>query len=130
MTPRKRFIVAAVVVVSAIGGLIAWALTGSTAYYLTPAELASGSVDPQARVRVAGKVVDGSILKEGPTTSFAVTDSKAQITVSTRDVLPDTFGAGVEVVAEGAMGTDGIFSASTVLAKCPSKFKAKAGEIR
>ncbi|HLF70348.1 MAG TPA: cytochrome c maturation protein CcmE, partial [Actinomycetota bacterium] len=99
MSPRVRFSIAAGVVVVSILSLIGWALSGSTSYYKTPTELASGSVDPHARVRVAGKVVAGSVVVEGPTTSFEVSDGAGQIPVTTRDLLPDTFGAGVEVVA-------------------------------
>lgn len=125
MSPRVRFSIAAGVVVVSILSLIGWALSGSTSYYKTPTELASGSVDPHSRVRVAGKVVAGSVVVEGATTSFEVSDGAGQIPVITRDLLPDTFGAGVEVVAEGSIRSDGVFSATTVLAKCPSKFKAK-----
>lgn len=125
MRPRTRFAIAAGVVVAAVGGLIAWSLTSATAYYRTPTELATGATDPTERVRVAGKVLEGSVVKEGASTQFTVTDGQANIEVTTKDVLPDTFGAGVEVVAEGSMTAAGLFKASTVLAKCPSKFKAK-----
>lgn len=124
--PRARFGIAAGVVAVSILGLISWALSGSTAYYLTPAELAQGGTGSNERIRVAGKVVDGSVIQKGPTTSFVVTDGVAEVEVKTDDLLPDTFGAGVEVVAEGSMTDGGVFSASTVLAKCPSKFKGKS----
>ncbi|MCA1840733.1 MAG: cytochrome c maturation protein CcmE [Actinomycetota bacterium] len=125
MKPHYRFIIAAAVVAAAIASLIWWGLSGSTAYYRTPAELNAGPTPTNERVRVAGKVVAGSVDTNGGTTDFRVTDGKAEVAVTTRDVLPDTFGAGVEVVAEGAMGPDRVFSASSVLAKCPSKFKAR-----
>jgi cytochrome c-type biogenesis protein CcmE len=125
---RIRFGIAAGVVVVSILGLIAWSLSDAIAYYRTPAELAAGGTQLNERVRVAGYVVEGSVVKAGPTTIFSVTDGKAELAVTTEDLLPDTFGAGVEVVAEGAMTSRGVFAASTVLAKCPSKFKAKLEE--
>lgn len=112
-------------VVASIVGLIAWSLSGTTAYYRTPAELLSATHNPTERVRLAGKVVPGSVERDGPITTFEVTDGEAQIAVRTDAVLPDTFTAGVEVVAEGSMTANGTLAASTVLAKCPSKFKAK-----
>ncbi|MGH2771928.1 MAG: cytochrome c maturation protein CcmE [Actinomycetota bacterium] len=124
MTPRTRFVVAAAVVVAAIGGLIAFSLANSTAYYKTIAELTSAEPSPQEKVRVAGKVAPQSISRNGAVTTFSVTDGKAALPVTTGDLLPDTFGAGVDVVAEGVMA-EGIFSASSVLTKCPSKFKAR-----
>lgn len=125
MTPRLRFAVAAGIVVLAIGGLIFFSLSGATAYYKTPAELNAGGPSTGERVRVAGKVVAGTVRSHGAETDFDVTDGNATVSVTTRDILPDTFGAGVEVVAEGAMTEQGLFSAATVLAKCPSKFKAR-----
>lgn len=125
VSPRARFSIAAGVVVASIAGLIVWSLSGSTAYYKTPEEIASGPPQPTQRIRVAGKVVPGSVKQTGRTTAFALGDGNANINVTTDDLLPDTFGAGVEVVAEGATTTGGLFNASNVLVKCPSKFKAK-----
>jgi len=125
MSTHRRFIFAAGVVVACIGGLVVWSLSSSTAYYKTPAELTNGEGLANQKVRVAGKVVDGSIRRLGGETNFSVTDGKASLPVATEDLLPDTFGTGIEVVAEGAMTQDGVFSASSVLTKCPSKFKAR-----
>lgn len=129
-SPRVRFGLAAGVVAASVLGLIVWGLagSGSTAFYRTPSELTSEPSDPRTRIRVAGVVVAGSVIQEGPSTRFDITDGRATVRVTTEDVLPDTFGAGVEVVAEGALTAPGEFSASTVLAKCPSKFKAKRSE--
>jgi cytochrome c-type biogenesis protein CcmE len=125
MSPTARFSIAATVVVAAIVGLIVWSLSGSTAYYRTPAEVASEPAQPNRTVRVAGKVVPGSVRHSGATTEFALSDGQASVDVTTEDVLPDTFVAGVEVVAEGAFTTGRGLTASNVLVKCPSKFKAK-----
>ncbi|HVE76758.1 MAG TPA: cytochrome c maturation protein CcmE [Actinomycetota bacterium] len=125
MQPRLRFAFAAIIVSGVVIGLIAWSISGTTAYYKTPSELLAAGETSQTPVRVAGKVVDGSIDRAGTTTTFEVSDGKASVPISTEDVLPDTFADGVEVVAEGAMTGKGYFSASTVIAKCPSKFKAK-----
>jgi cytochrome c-type biogenesis protein CcmE len=125
VSPRARFSIAAGVVVAAIVGLIVWSLSGSTTYYKTPEEIAAGPSQPNERIRVAGKVVPGSVRQTGRTTAFAVGDGKANVSVTTDDLLPDTFGPGVEVVAEGGLTRGGLFTASNVLVKCPSKFKAK-----
>ena len=129
-SPPIRFAVAATVVVAAIIGLVVFSLRGSTAYYVTPGELAAGSVRTTDHVRVAGKVVAGSIHKHGSTTTFDVSDGTATLAVTTEDLLPDTFAPGVEVVAEGAMTDRRVFSAAKVLAKCPSKFTARTRAAR
>lgn len=125
MSARARFAIAAAVVICSMAGLIGWALSASPVYYRTPTELAQTEPEPTERVRLFGKVLEGSVEKSGTSTTFGVTDGKRTVRVTTADLLPDTFGPGVEVVAEGSMIRPGDFSAATVLAKCPSKFKAK-----
>jgi cytochrome c-type biogenesis protein CcmE len=125
MSPRIRFGIAAAVVVVAVLGLIGFSLSGATDYYRTPAQLLAGSYKSNQSIRVAGVVVDGTVVHDGPRTQFLVTDNKVSLPVSTDAVLPDTFAAGVTVVVEGAMNGQGTFVASDVLAKCPSKFSAK-----
>ena len=38
--------------------------------------------------------------------------------------VPDIFRTGVQVVVTGSMGPDGVFHATTLLTKCPSRFTA------
>lgn len=125
MTATARFSLAAGVIVAAVGGLIAWSLSGSTAYYKTPSELLSEPHTPGQSVRVAGKVVPGSISQSGSTTAFALADGGEALEINTQDLLPDTFADDVEVVVEGGMTEQGDFSAASVLVKCPSKFEAE-----
>ena len=43
-------------------------------------------------------------------------------------IIPDTFVDEADVVVEGARRPDGVFEATTLLAKCPSKYEsAQAG---
>jgi cytochrome c-type biogenesis protein CcmE len=49
--------------------------------------------------------------------SFRVTDLEQTVPVSFKGVLPDLFREGQGVVAQGALGTDGTFAATEVLAK-------------
>ena len=46
------------------------------------------------------------------------------------DVVPDTFKDHAEVVVEGRMASDGAFDATTLLAKCPSKYEGDEGGLR
>ena len=58
---------------------------------------------------------------------FEITDSVTSATqammVNYQGIVPDTVRAGTQVVVEGHY-TQGIFQATTLLAKCPSKFQA------
>src|SRR5688500_14365356 len=101
---RAKFLAGGLIVVTAVGALLAWAMTrpGSTAFYLTPSEVhALGTTDLGRDYRVNGTVVPGSIQRDGLETTFAVTDGKADVTVLTNAPLPDTFRARSEVVAKG-----------------------------
>jgi cytochrome c-type biogenesis protein CcmE len=40
-----------------------------------------------------------------------------------RGIAPDTFTDGVDVVVEGRMANDGTFHATTLLAKCASRYE-------
>ncbi len=134
LAPRPRatrYVVAGSIVVVTIAGLITWALArpGSTSFYMTVAEVqALGPTGPAEDYRVNGNVVDGSVRRDGLVTSFEITDGTGRIAVTTDQPLPDAFYSETDRVEVVALGDyDGFrFVASEVLAKCPSKFKAKA----
>jgi cytochrome c-type biogenesis protein CcmE len=125
---RTKFIFGAAIVVLTLVGLTVWAMArpGSTSFYKTTSEIAAmGPTSGASSYRVAGNVVPGSIRQNGLDTSFEITDGHTALPIATDQPLPDTFKAGSEVVARGQFdGTT--FTAVEVIAKCPSKFKAKA----
>ncbi|MDQ3962527.1 MAG: cytochrome c maturation protein CcmE [Actinomycetota bacterium] len=131
---RTKFLVGGFVVVATLVGLVVWAMArpGSMGYYMTPTELtAQNSTSNTARIvanvdlRLNGTVVPGSIERDGLATSFLMTDGTTEVAVTTDQPLPDAFMDRSEVVALGNLAAD-TFVASEVLAKCPSKFKARA----
>lgn len=127
---RAKFAVGGALIVVALLGLVGWAMSrpGSTSFYMTVGEVHAAGATQGSEVKVNGKVVPGTVEKDGLTTSFSITDGSRQIDVSTDSTLPDAFYSDtdqIEVVAQGRF--DGqLFTASNVFAKCPSKFKAKA----
>ena len=123
---RTRFIVGAAVIVVVLVGLVVWAMArpGAASMYMTPTEV-EDMVLLGGEVRMSGTVVPGSIESTGLTTSFLVTDGTSEVPVTTDSPMPDAFMDSSEVVAIGSLDGDS-FVATRVLAKCPSKFKAKA----
>ena len=115
-----------------IAYLILTGLQASTIYYLTVGELlAKGPSAYGQQLRLAGDVTPGSVAREdaGLALRFLVEDGSGQIPVYYRGgPVPDIFGDQVQVVVEGKYGPDGTFVASTLLAKCPSKFDADASQ--
>lgn len=110
----------------ALVGMIVWATArpGATSFYMTTTELAATGASAGTEYRVNGTVVPGSIEVRGLETAFKLTDGRTEISVVTDRPIPDTFRDRSEVVARGTYEASG-FVASEVLAKCPSKFKAK-----
>ena len=123
-----KFVIGGSVIVVALIALMVWAMNreSATAFYMTPTEIqAMGATDATRDYRVNGTVVPGTIERDGLETTFVITDGDTEITVATESSLPDTFKERSDVVARGDFDGD-TFTAYEVLAKCPSKFKAKA----
>ena len=109
------------VVAACVGYLIYSAAGGSSEYYLTVSELRSHSASGD--VRVAGVVQNDVIRSDGGMhVRFTEKDKMASVVVDYVGPLPDIFQPGITVVAEGRLGSDGVFHARNVLAKCPSRF--------
>lgn len=133
VTKRKprinpRLLVAATVLLLAVGFLVFNAMGSSMAYYQTIGELRESGKDATGeRVRVGGDVVPGSIQRVGIESEirFTVTDGEQTMDMVYSEIVPDIFKEGVEVVAEGFVGANGVFQAETLLTKCPSRFEAE-----
>lgn len=122
---RIKWIAGVSLVVAAIGGLAAWAFLspGALAYYKSPTEIAAGgAID--GTVRVGGRLVDGTLDRDGSLVRFTVTDGTKTVPVMFRGEVPDTLKEGTDVIAEGRV-TNGTMHATRIQAKCSSKFVPK-----
>jgi cytochrome c-type biogenesis protein CcmE len=120
------FLMVGIAVLGAIVYLVYANTQANAAYYMTVSELKQcASCDAQT-VRVAGVVQAGSIVRDDAQQqiTFRVVDGKLTMPVVYSGVVPDIFGAGIQVVVEGHYTAQGTFQAQTLLAKCPSKFQA------
>lgn len=99
--------------------LVLVALDDNLVFFHSPTQIADKKPPPTQRLRVGGLVAPGSVVKatDGLTTTFTVTDTRANLKVSYRGQLPDLFREGQGVIAEGTLGTDGVFVAREILAK-------------
>lgn len=123
--------------VAAILGTLAWlAASGireSKTYYKTISELKSmPPSEAGRRVRVTGDVVPGSIRREGNAVHFQICEKDRGATLNViytgKDPLPDTFRDSAQAMADGRLAPDGTFHASSIAAKCPSKYEAAPGK--
>ena len=129
MKARSKFLIGGLAILGTAGYLMATSIRDTGVYYLTPTELATRTAaDPtfyETGVKVGARVVPGSIVREpgGRAMTFVVTDGARTYPVSYRGLPPDTFTDGVDVVLEGRLAHDGTFRATTVLAKCASRYE-------
>ena len=124
MTIALKWGVPVAVVAACVGYLIYAASGGSSEYYLTVSELQAHA--KPGDVRVAGVVQDDVQKSQGGLhVTFTEKDGTASMPVEYSGALPDIFKPGITVVAEGRLGTDGVFHATTLLAKCPSRFSTQ-----
>lgn len=122
MKAKRRRLVFVVVALSLLGAaavLVLQAFDENLVFFLTPTEMAEQKVEPGRRFRLGGLVEEGSVVKaeDGLRTDFRVTDLTETVPVSYRGLLPDLFREDQGVVAEGTISADGVFIASSVLAK-------------
>jgi cytochrome c-type biogenesis protein CcmE len=115
----KRFLVIAVgiVLLALIVALVLNAFKSNLVFFFTPTQIAQGQAPKGQAFRVGGMVKDGSLKQVDLSHEFVVTDNERDVQVVYKGLLPDLFKEGKGVVAQGAMGEDGVFVASQVLAK-------------
>jgi cytochrome c-type biogenesis protein CcmE len=129
MRPRSKFLAGGALILGAAGYLMASSIKSTAVYYLTPAELAGKVVtDPSlvgTGLKLGARVVPGSIQREpgGREVAFRVSDGQRSYPVVYRGVIPDTFTDSADVVVEGRLASDGTFHATTLLAKCASRYE-------
>ena len=130
MKARSKFLLGATLVVASVGYLMATGIKDTGVYFVTPSELADKiAADPSFHnvgVKMGAQVVHGSIRRDvaTQTITFEVTDGQQTYPVIYRGLAPDTFTDEVEVVVEGRLGKDGTFRATSLLAKCGSRYEA------
>jgi cytochrome c-type biogenesis protein CcmE len=114
--------------------LVLFALKDSVVFFHTPSDIIEKGVHAGERIRLGGLVEQGSVVHEGTTIKFKVTDTLKEIPVTYTGVLPDLFREGQGVVAEGVLDGNGGFKADSVLAKHDANYMppnvAKALEAR
>lgn len=129
MTRKQRRLVligSSLGVLALAAGLVLFALRGSIVFFNSPSDIAEHKVAPGVPIRLGGLVKSGTV-KRGDNLAirFEVTDGNHDVPVSFVGIVPDLFREGQGVVAEGTLGPDGLFKASSVLAKHDERYMPK-----
>ena len=116
---RLTLIVIALIALIGAGLLAAYALRNQASYFYVPSQMTATPPEADRAVRLGGMVRKGSvaIAADGITLNFVVEDGEASVPVRYAGIVPDLFVEGSGVVAEGKLGTDGVFVADNLLAK-------------
>ena len=127
MTSRKRWAIAAAVVIAATFG---WMLYGgidkNVVFFLTPKELlAKGTEGFGVPVRLGGQVKPGSVKWNDQTLDlrFVVVDGSAEVAVHAKGAPPQMFRDGMGVVLEGRFGRDSVFAATNLMVKHSNEYR-------
>ena len=116
---RIAFIVAGLAGLSVAAYLVANAFRNNLVFFFSPTQVAAKEAPINRTFRVGGLVQEGTLKRDpdGLTVRFIVTDTAQSIPVVYKGILPDLFKEGRGCVAQGKLGTDGVFRAEQVLAK-------------
>jgi cytochrome c-type biogenesis protein CcmE len=125
MNRRRRRILLLMVASSILTfavALVLSALRDSIVFFVTPTELEAKHIDPGVRLRIGGLVRKGSLVRDGLSARFEITDGRKSLPVSYVGALPDLFREQQGVIAEGKLDSAGIFQANNVLAKHDERY--------
>ncbi len=98
--------------------LVIAAMGENILYFYSPSQVQAGEAPQQAKIRVGGLVVDGSVERgEGLEISFLLSDGAQEVEVEYTGILPDLFREGQGIVAFGVLDGKRRLAADEVLAK-------------
>ncbi|HTS89680.1 MAG TPA: cytochrome c maturation protein CcmE [Gemmatimonadales bacterium] len=136
MKAGHKFLIGAAIIVGGVSLLMAQGFKQFGQYSLKPSELAERvAQDPSlynTGLKMEAKVVPGSVTRDvaSQTINFKVSDGAQTYPVTYHGLAPDTFTdqKDIEVVVEGRLQRDGVFHATTLLAKCGSRYTGEYKE--
>jgi cytochrome c-type biogenesis protein CcmE len=135
MNKNVKFGLIIAVILGTLGWLAAGGINQTASYYKEIAELERLAPNEKVdrRLRVGGDVELNSISRDGRDVHFVLVQNKdgvkrrLNVVYSGIDPLPDTFkdNAPCQALVDGKLGSDNVFHATKLQAKCASKYEAK-----
>jgi cytochrome c-type biogenesis protein CcmE len=128
---RIAFIIAGLAGLGIAAALVLSAFQKNLVFFFSPTQVVAKEAPVNRTFRVGGLVEQGTLKREndGLTVRFKVTDTSNSIPVVFKGIIPDLFKEGRGCVAEGRIGSDGVFYADKVLAKHDENYMPpQAGE--
>jgi len=116
---RITFIVASLAALGLATWLVLGAFRQNLVFFFSPTQVTTKEAPVNKTFRIGGLVENGSLKREndGLTIRFTVTDTANTIPVVYKGIMPDLFKEGRGCVAQGRIGSDGVFYADQIMAK-------------
>lgn len=121
---RMQMVAAGVVLLAAATGIVGYAMRDGIEFFRSPSQFADHPPRPGERFRLGGLVEEGSVVRDGKSVRFVVTDGGASVPVVFSGLLPDLFREGQGVIATGRLDGD-TFTATEVLARHDESYMPK-----
>ena len=123
---KKRYLIGGIVLALIAGYLFYLSFGSSVSYYVTVSEFFSrGTELYDTNVRVAGKIADSPVdwNADDLQLRFNITEGGDTLSVVYHGAKPSSFQTGFDILVEGKYSSDGVFRASQLIMKCPSKYE-------
>jgi len=124
---KKRYFIGGGVVLAAVIYLLYLSFGSSVSYYVTVSEFFDRDTELyDTSVRVAGKIAEASIEWNADDLElmFSLNEGGRNMPVVYNGAQPSGFKEGSSILVEGKYRSDGIFHASQLILKCPSKYES------
>lgn len=120
-----RFLLPATAIAAVLVFLLV-TLSSNLVYFKTPTEIMDESANADARIRLGGQVVSGTVATTDDGVAFEVTDGRLAVDVVHKGSPQDLFREGIGVVLEG--NWDGsVFHSDTMLIKHDEQYRTDDG---
>jgi cytochrome c-type biogenesis protein CcmE len=122
----KKYIIGGVILAAAVAYLLYLSFGNAISYYVTVSELfEKGDELYDTGVRVIGEVAEGSVRwdVEASELRFTITEGDESLEVLYNSAAPSGFATGNSILVEGRYDPSGVFRASQIILKCPSKYE-------
>jgi cytochrome c-type biogenesis protein CcmE len=114
---RFFFVISILIVLILSVSLILKSLEENVVYFQSPSEIKNFAELKKKKIRIGGMVKKNSISADSNEISFIITDFKNEINVIYSGAIPNLFGEGKGVVAEGFLNDRSYLKAKKILAK-------------
>ena len=124
---KKKYIIGGAIVLAAVIYLLYLSFGSSVSYYVTVSEFYERSAElADTSIRVAGSIADKPIEwnAEDVQLKFTITEGGKNLPVVYNGPQPAGFKADSNLLVEGKYGPDGVFRATQLILKCPSKYES------